>query len=209
MHINLYKKKGVKNKFKKENLAKLVLPKLAGIFLNLIAIGPRLILRSTMQLLRVNIWTRLASTLVLIIFDSYNYIRKKISTKQFIINLILSFTLLIGGTAGWAVGTTSALFIVAENTLIWIIAGILGAGIISGTLDFIVKKILGQFLKTDVDEMLLIFNKEFENICTELNISDKEEIAKKIKVTEKNCLNCYSQKDRNKFARDHIKKYIQ
>lgn len=208
MYISLYEKKGVKNKFKKENLVKLLLPKLAGIFFNLIAIGPRLILRSAMQLLRVNIWTRMVSTIALIIIDLYNYIKKRISTRQFIINLILSFTLLIGGTAGWTVGTNTALFIVAENTILWIIFGILGAGLISGFFDFIVKKILGKFLKTDVDEMLFIFNEQFGKICDELKIKNEEEkkqIAKKIKVTKNLCISCYSQKDKNKFAKEYIK----
>ncbi|MCL2610733.1 MAG: hypothetical protein FWE02_03540, partial [Defluviitaleaceae bacterium] len=110
MYIKLYKKKGVAGKFKKDNLIKLILPKFAGMFMNLIAIGPRIILRSTFQLLRTNVWTRLISTVVLVVFDLYSYLRKRISTRQFIINLTLSSIFLIGGTAGGVFGTNSALF---------------------------------------------------------------------------------------------------
>ena len=208
MYIKLYKKSGALGKFKKDNLLKLLLPKLAGMFTNLIAIGPRIILRSTFQLLRTNIWTRLISTVVLVSFDLYSYLRKRISTRQFIINLILSFMLLLGGTAGWFFGTNSVLFIAAENTFIWIVAGLIGAGILSGFLDLVAKKILGKFLKTDVEEMILIFNEEFEKICSEKFIEEPEKIAEYIKVTEKICVTCYAQKDKNKFAKEFIKKEI-
>ncbi|MCL1925005.1 MAG: hypothetical protein FWF50_05415 [Defluviitaleaceae bacterium] len=205
-YIKLHKKTGIAGKFKKENLAKLLLPKLASMFANLVSIGPRIILRSAFQLLRANIWTRLLSTFVLVAFDLYSYARRKISTKQFIINIILSLMLLLGGTAGWIVGTNSALVVVAENTMLWVIAGIIGAGILSGLLDFAAKKVLGKFIKTDVENMLEIFNEEYEKICIEKNIENIEELAKHIKITEKNCIDCYSVKDKHKFAKDFIKK---
>ena len=126
--IELKKSKGI---LPKKGLLKLILPKLTKMAVNMVQVGPRVILRSTFQLLRANIWTRIVSTVVIIAIDLIQFLRGRISTKQFIINLLLSFTLLFGGTARWMVGTNSVLGIAAENTAIWIIAGIAGAGVFS------------------------------------------------------------------------------
>jgi len=209
--IQLAKKKaGVLGKFNKGNLVKLVFPKLATMVINLVRIGPRVILRSTFQILRTNIWTRLISTILLVSIDLYSFIRKKISKKQLAINLILSATLLAGGTAGWFFGTNSVLAIVAENTVIWIIAGLAGAGILSAVLDKLCRKVLGRFLKSDVEDMMEIINEEFECMIREHALDDvqADAIAKAIQISEKTCLSCFCKADRKKHARGVLVPYF-
>ena len=198
-------------KLNKGNLAKLVLPKLATMVINLISIGPRVILRSAFQILRTNIWTRLISTVFLISFDIYNFARKKISKKQLTINLILSGALLISGSAGWIFGTNSVSAVVAENTVIWIIAGLAGAGILSSVFDAICRKILGRFLKSDVEDIVDMINEEFECMITEHELDDDraDAVACAIQIDDKVCLNCFCKKDRKKYIREILMPYFE
>jgi len=210
--INLANKKsGLFGKFRKGNLVKLVLPKLATIAINLVSIGPRVILRYTFQILRTNIWTRLISTIFLISFDLYNFSRKKISKKQLTINLVLAASLLVGGSTGWIFGTNSVSAIVAENTLIWIIAGIIGAGILSSVLDSICRKMLGKFLQSDTLDMLDIINEEFNCIAAEYSLDDEaaDEIAATVYINEKTCINCFCKSDKKKYAREILMPYFE
>jgi len=209
--IQLAKKKvGLLGKFNKGNLVKLVFPKLATMVINLVRIGPRVILRSTFQILRTNIWTRLISTVLLVSIDLISFFRRKISKKQLVINLILSATLLAGGTAGWFFGTNSVLAIVAENTVIWIVAGIAGAGILSAVLDKLCRKVLGRFLKSDVEDMMDMINEEFECMVAEHALDDEraEAIAKAIHISEQVCLSCFCKADRKKHVRDVLVPYF-
>jgi len=198
------KKDGLLSKFNKGNLVKLVVPKLATMGLNLISIGPRVILRSAFQIMRTNIWTRIISTFILISFDLYNFFKKKISKKQLAINLILSGLLLVGGTTGWIFGTNSVSGIVAENTVLWILAGLIGAGVLSSIVDAIGRRFLGRFLKSDVEDMVELINEEFEELATQHCLDDTqiENIANNIHLDKKTCLECFCKKDRKKYARE-------
>jgi len=197
------KRGGLLGKINKGNVVKLTLPKLATMGINLVRIGPRVILRSTFQILRTNIWTRLISTFLLLFIDLYHFIRKRISKKQLMINLILSATLLIGGTIGWVFGTTSISTIVLENTVIWIIAGLAGAGVLSAILEAFCRKVLGRFLKNDVEDMLDLINEEFECLIVEYALDDEqaEVIASTITIDDKVCLDCFCKKDKKKYMR--------
>ena len=195
------KKNGLLGKLRKGNLVKLIFPKLATMAINLVRIGPRVILRSTFQILRTNVWTRLISTFLLISIDLYSFFRKKISKKQLAINLTLSVTLLIGGTVGWLFGTNSILAVVAENTVIWVIAGLAGAGIFSTILEKVCRKVLGRFLKSDVEDIMDMINVEFERMVLEHALDDEQAdaIASAIQICEKTCLNCFCKSNKNKY----------
>lgn len=197
------KKGGIFTKLKTGNLFKLVFPKIATMMLNLIHIGPRVILRSTFQLLRTNIWTRLLSAALLLVFDLYSFFRGMISRKQLFINLTLSISLLIGGTAGWLAGTNGALLIVAENTLLFIVAGLIGAGVFSAVLDRISKWILSFFLSSDIEDMLDVINDEFVQMVNEHQLSDEQvnEVVGVIEIDEETCLACFTRSDRRAYVR--------
>ena len=204
--LSLSKKKG----FGGKGLAKLIVPKLATMVMNLVTIGPRVILRSAFQLLRANIWTRLISTIVIVFFDLYSFARKKISLKQLIINLILSTALLFGGTIGWVFGTNSVLAVVAENTFIWILAGLIGAGVVSAIFNIVCCKILGRFLKSDVENMLDFINSEFDLLVLEHELSDEQidALASSIEIDDKVCINCFSKADKKKYVKEILQPYF-
>jgi len=197
------KKGGILKKIKTDNLFKLVFPKVATMMLNVMRIGPRVILRSAFQLLRTNSWTRLLSTVLLVFLDFYSFFKGRISRKQLFINLILSFSLLIGGTAGWVVGTNGALLIVAENTLLFIVAGLIGAGAFSALLDRISKWVMSFFLSNDVEDMLDVINDEFFQMVNEHQLSHKQvdEVVKVIEIDEEICLACFTRSDRRAYVR--------
>ena len=205
------KKRGLRGKLNKDNLAKLVFPKVATMAINLVSIGPRVILRSVFQIMRTNIWTRLLSTILLMSFDLYSFARKRISKRQLFINLILSITLLIGGSTGWVFGTNSVSAVVAENTILWIIAGLAGAGIFSSLFDALCRKILGKFLKTDVEVMVDLINEEFECMVEEraLDEAQANAIACTVQLSEKICITCFCKSDKKKYVREILTPYFQ
>jgi len=200
--IKLKKSKGI---LPKKGILKLLLPKITKVMVNLVQVGPRVILRGAFQLLRANIWTRLVSTVVIVAVDSVQFLRKRISKKQFSINLLLSFSLLFGGAAGWVAGTNSVLGVAAENTAIWIIAGIAGAGIFSAGMDFCCKKIIGKFIKNDVEDMLDLINSEFDRMINEAGITREQadKLAAAIQIDDKVCVQCYEKSNKQKYIR-HI-----
>ena len=204
------KKSGLLSKLKKGNLVKLLLSNVTTMGINLISIGPRVILRSAFQLMRANIWTRIISTFVLVAFDLFNYFRKKISRKQLVINMILSGMLLVGGTTGWVFGTNTASGIVAENTALWIVAGIIGAGTFGSVFNVVGRKILSKFFGSDMEDMIELINQEFEEMARKHSLDEKktEEILKKIYVDDKICFECFCKKDKKKYARELLEPYF-
>ena len=209
--ISLTPNKGsILKKIKTGNLFKLIFPKVATMVLNFVRIGPRVILRSAFQLLRTNIWTRLLSTILLVSFDFYNFFKRRISKKQLFINLVLSLSLLVGGTAGWLVGTHGALLIVAENTLIFIIAGLIGAGLFSSFLERMSRWGLGFFLSNDVEDMLIVINEAFNQMLEEHHLSYEQgcTVAKAVKIDEQICLTCFTKSDKKKYIRKVLMPYF-
>jgi hypothetical protein len=149
----------------------------------------------------------LLSALVLISVDIYSFAKKKISKKQLFINLTLSVALLISGTTGWAIGYNNIGRVVADNAILWIITGLIGAGIFSSVTDAIGKRILGKFLKTDVEDMVDLFNEEFELMACEYELDEDKinSVAKEVHLNKRTCIDCYSKKDKKKYAREKLK----
>ena len=90
---------------KKESAIKLVVPKIVTAFANMLRMGPRIILRSTVELMRANLITRILSCLTLLSIDVFDLVRKRISMSQFVKNVILSALLVVSGTVGWNLGS--------------------------------------------------------------------------------------------------------
>jgi len=203
-------KKGLLSKIKTDNLFKLIFPKVATMAMNFVRIGPRVILRSAFQLLRTNIWTRLVSTILLLFFDCYAFFKKRISRKQFFINLVLSLSLLIGGTVGWTMGTWGSLLIVAENTVLFIICGLVGAGVLSAVFDKMSKLIISTFLSSDVDDMLRVMNEVFLEMANEYELTYEQTclIAKRVEIDEKMCVTCFTKSNKNKYTREILQSYF-
>jgi hypothetical protein len=149
----------------------------------------------------------LLSALVLVSIDIYSFAKKRISKKQLFINLTLSVALLISGTTGWVIGYNNVGRIIADNAILWIITGLIGAGIFSSIVDALGKRILGKFLKTDVEDMVELFNEEFENMACEYALDEEEKgtVAKEVHLNKRTCIDCYSKKDQKKYAREKLK----
>ena len=205
MYLKLNESK-IKGKFQ----IKLILPKLTTVLINMINLGPRMLLRGTLQLLRANIWVRLVSTLVMVVVDVVRFLTRQISKKQFVLDIVLSLSLLLGGTAGWYTGTSAVLGIVSENTVLWVVAGVVGAGLFGAGSEYAAKKIMVRFIKPDKEEMMEIFNKQFDELLSENNLSPEQatECAKKVPMTPKICLACFKAKNREDFARNYLAKYF-
>ncbi|MCL2404800.1 MAG: hypothetical protein FWC92_04540 [Defluviitaleaceae bacterium] len=155
------------------DIARLAAPKTAQVLYNALRVGPRLILRSAFELLRANMVTRVISVIVLLVIDKFSLITGRISIKQFIINITLALMLLVGGTAGWMLGS-HALGLVVESLVLGIIAGIIGAGLLSAGLSFIVNKIIHLFVQDDTEDMLDIYNQCFASLAKEHKLNHEE-----------------------------------
>ena len=155
------------------DIARLAAPKTAQMLYNAMRVGPRLILRSAFELLRANMITRVISVVVLLAIDKFSLIKGRISFKQFIINVTLALMLLVGGTAGWFLGS-HALSLVMESLVLGILAGLIGAGIISAGLSILVNKIIHLFVQDDTEDMLDIYNQCFSNLAREYGLNHDE-----------------------------------
>jgi len=155
------------------DIARLAAPKTAQMLYNAMRVGPRLILRSAFELLRANMITRVISVVVLLAIDKFSLIKGRISVKQFIINVTLALMLLVGGTAGWFLGS-QALSLIMESLVLGIIAGIIGAGILSAGLSFLVNKVIHLFVQDDTEDMLDIYNQCFSNLAKEHQLNNEE-----------------------------------
>ena len=155
------------------DLARLAAPKTAQMLYNAMRVGPRLILRSAFELLRANMITRVISVVVLLAIDKFSLIKGRISVKQFIINVTLALMLLVGGTAGWFLGS-HALSLIMESLVLGVLAGLIGAGIISAGLSFLVNRIIHLFVQDDTEDMLDIYNQCFANLAKQHGLNHDE-----------------------------------
>ena len=123
-------------------LLKLTMPKVVQLGFNFVRLGPRTIFRSGIQLLRANFWTRTLSVLVVIIFDVYLFLRKKITGRELIVNIINSLILIAGATIGWIGATAIALQYWEQHSLPYFIFGIIGASVVGFLFEWIGNKIV-------------------------------------------------------------------
>ena len=189
-----------------QDMVKIAAPKTVQFLYNFITIGPRVIMRSVFQLLRANTITRILSCVVLLSIDTVSLVRKRISLKQYLINVSLAFMLLVGGTAGWVFGGYLIGMTLIENAAIGILAALIGAGALGAGLAYIWEKILSLFIKGDTEEMLEIFNHEFYNEVT-ANSLEEDEIAiarDSIELTPEVTSEMFVCEDKRDFAKSII-----
>ena len=116
---------------KKDTVAKMVAPKVVTAFANIVRMGPRIIFRSTVELLKANLITRILGCLSLLVIDIIDLVRKRISKVQFTKNVILSALLVLSGTLGWEIGTYWLSVELAGIVVVEVIVGIISAGTLS------------------------------------------------------------------------------
>ena len=154
--VYLKEASSMKQKIKEKGLGRLLIPKAVKLLSNMMMLGPRLIFRSGLNLLKANPVTRFFSVVSLVILDTWLLIHKKISKSQFVINVVFSLSMFIGGTIGWNAGENLASIITADAVLAFIIA-LIGTVIGTKIFDTISKKIVSRFAKSDVQAGLEIF----------------------------------------------------
>jgi len=206
-------KLSVQKKADKSNIVKLVAPKGAQMLFNFISVGPRMVMRSALKLLRANIITRLISVLVLLSIDTVSLIRKRISWKQFLINVALAATLLIGSTWGWNLGGSAAGVIggiLLENAVLGFLISTIGAILMSGVMGGFVERFIGRFISTDNQDMLKICNEVFAELAysNQLSEIEIETIKESIEITKPVLQNMFIQENRAEYAKSLIEPCI-
>lgn len=196
-----------KDVIKKKFQLKLIVPKITTILINLVQLGPRVILRSSMQLLRANIWIRIVSTIMMLIVDVVRHARGHTSGKQFIIDISLSLSLLVGGTFGWYAGTG---VVIAENTALWVLAGVIGSGSFGALAEIMTRTFLVRYITTDIEIIMKIFNREFDQLTEEFQLTEEQrkEMAQTIRINTQTCMLCFKSQDREKYARKFLEPYF-
>ena len=195
----------------KEDIAKMAGSKAIQVLFNLVSLGPRIILRSAFQLLRANIITRLLSVIFLVFIDVFSLIKGRISRKQFAINIGMALMLLVGGTAGWNLGTAAIEQILIENVVLGLVGGILGAGIFGAVLGTLWEKLIGMFVVDDAHEMMCVLNKEFNEMLCEFNLENTtaEKLVDEIEIDTKTLRTIFSSKTRKETCREVLCPYFE
>jgi hypothetical protein len=191
-------------------IIKIAAPKTASMAYNALRVGPRLILRSAFELLRANIITRVLSAVVLLSIDTVSFIRKRISLKQYAIDVTLAVMLVVGGTLGWSLGSRAG-GILLENAILLLLAGMVGAGVLGAVLGAIAGKIIGLFVQDDNADMLVICNKVYDGLAEEYTLTDEEleNVTDSVYICDKMLKDMFCQKDRESFARAYIEPFCE
>jgi hypothetical protein len=173
----------------KGTAAKLVAPKAVTIGTNILRMGPRVIFRSTVELLRANLLTRILSCVTILLFDIIDLARHRISKTQFIKNVILSVMLLLSGTLGWQLGSK---WIVLEmlGGAVEIIGGLLGAGLLGFASNLVLSKVGNKIVEPDSKKMLRELEPYFERLPP-----DKEKLVRN-KLNTSHLKQLYASKDK-------------
>jgi len=184
---------------KKDSVAKMVMPKVVTAIANLMRLGPRMIFRSAVELMRANLITRILSCITLLVVDTYDLIRKRISKAQFVKNIILSALLVVSGTIGWNFGSR---WIVIEifGGFVDIVGGIIGAALLSFASNFFLDKISGRLVESDAQKMWKLLDPHIDLLPEE----DREHARER--VTGKCLKNMYASKDREAYAAELVKR---
>jgi hypothetical protein len=191
-------------------MAKIAAPKTAQMVYNALRVGPRLILRSAFELLRANIVTRVLSAVILLSIDTVSFVRKRISLKQYMIDITLAVMLVVGGTMGWTLGSRLG-GILLENAILLLLASMVGAGVLGAVLGAVAGRVINLFVQDDNADMLVICNKVYDNLADEytLNEHEIETVSEQIYICDKLLKDMFCQKDRESFARAYIEPFCE
>jgi len=176
---------------------KLAAPKVVTAGVNIMYMGPRIILRSTVQLLRANLLTRILSCITILILDVYDLGRKRISRLQFAVNLVLSLILVVSGTIGWEIGRRWLIF-EAMGGLADIVGSIIGAGIVVFLSNFAFDKACNKLIESDAQKMWKIINPYIEKL------PDTERDPVRGSITNSCLKKMFACEDRETFAEDLV-----
>ena len=178
-------------------IIKLAAPKIVTAGVNVMQMGPRIILRSTVELLRANLLTRILSCVTILILDIYDLGRRRISAMQFGVNVVLSLLLVVGGTVGWNFGgrwiALEVLGGVAD-----IIGGMIGAGLVVILSGFVFGKACDRLIESDAQKMWKIIDPYLAKF------SEEEQFSMRGSITGSCLKKMYASDQREVFAEDLV-----
>ena len=178
-------------------VVKLVAPKVVTAGVNVMRMGPRIILRSTVELLRANLITRILSCITILIVDIFDLSRKRISRTQFIVNMVLSLMLVVGGTVGWTFGGRWIVFEILGG-MADIIGGMIGAGIVVFLSNVVFDKACKKLVESDAQKMWKIIDPYIQQLPEEERKPVRDSITG-------SCLKkMYASANRDQFAEDLV-----
>ena len=184
-----------------DSAVRMFAPKAVTIGVNILRMGPRMIFRSTVQLLRANLLTRILSCLTLLALDLADLCRHRISKAQFLRNIILSLLLVAGGTFGWNIGIRWIVFEMLGSS-VEILGGMAGAGV-CGTLSGVAfDKVCSKFVRSDAQKMWDIINPHLSGLPAE------EQVKTRKKITSSDLKKMFASKDKEAYAGNLIQEYI-
>ena len=157
-------------------IVKLAAPKVITAGVNVMRMGPRIILRSTVELLRANLLTRILSCVTILVVDIFDLSRKRISKTQFVINGVLSLLLIIGGTVGWNFGGRWIVFEVMGG-MADIVGGMIGAGIVVFLSNVVFTRACSKLVESDAEKMWKIIHPLLEQLPEEERFSIRKSIT--------------------------------
>jgi len=158
MPATIRKPKTLQEKVKQKGISKLVFPKASQILTNVIQLGPRVVLRSATQLLRVNPLTRIVSVTSLTFIDLFLLAKRKISVNQFFINLAFSLTMFAGSTIGWYTGRHVATQLAVDTVIAFLISCVFLL-IGNQVADRLTRSVVSRVATTDCDRGLHEINR--------------------------------------------------
>ena len=162
------------------------------------------------KLLRGNIVTGIATTLVISSADFVRLFRGRVSGAQVFKNVTTTFVGVAGGTGGWMAGATAGAAVgsavpVVGTAIGGIAGGLLGAFTGGAVASKAAKTILDKFIEDDAREMLTIVEKVFGELASDY-LLNKDEAGKAIQDFQKKDLpdtlrDMYASNNRKDFAR--------
>ena len=162
------------------------------------------------KLLRGNIVTGIATTLVLSSVDFVRLFRGRVSGTQVFKNVATTASGVAGGTGGWMAGAAAgaavgSAFPVVGTAVGGIAGGIIGAFAGGTAASKVAKTTLDKFIEDDAKKMLTIVEKVFGELASDylLNKGEAEKVVEEIKEKDlpDTLRDMYASKDRRGFAR--------
>jgi len=178
-------------------IVKLAAPKVITAGVNVMRMGPRIILRSTVELLRANLLTRILSCITILVMDIYDLSRKRISKVQFMVNIALSLLLVVGGTVGWNFGGRWIVFEMLGG-MADIIGGMIGAAVVVFLSNIVFDRACKKLIESDAQKMWKIINPYIEKL------PEEERAPVRGSITGSCLKKMYASENRELFAEDLV-----
>ncbi len=170
------------------------------------------------KLLRGNIVTGIATTLVISSADFVRLFKGRVSGSQVFKNVAITASGVAGGTGGWMAGVAAGAVAGSSIPVIGtvaggIVGGLLGAFTVGTVASKAASTVLDEFIEDDAKEMLNIVERVFGELASDylLNKDEAGRVVEELKEKDlPNILrNMYASDDRKRFARNLLRPVVE